>query len=36
MIREIITLIGWPVFIYVTYRLCIWAIKKYDAKEQHQ
>lgn len=34
MIKEILTLILWPVYIYVSYKLCVWALKKYDAKQE--
>lgn len=36
MIYEILTLIGWPIFIYVSYKLCVWAVFKYEEKEATQ
>lgn len=36
MLYEIITFLMWPVFIYVSYKLCAWALKKYDAKQKPQ
>lgn len=33
MITQIITFLIWPVFIYVSYKLCAWTLKKYDAKQ---
>lgn len=30
---EIITTIAWPVFIYLSYKLCVWAVKKYEKLE---
>ncbi|WP_262507998.1 hypothetical protein [Williamwhitmania taraxaci] len=30
---EIITLISWPVVIYVSYRLAVWAVLKFEASE---
>lgn len=29
-ISEIIQLVSWPILIYVSYRLCLWAIKKFE------
>ena len=34
MIYEIVTFLMWPVFIYVSLKLCEWAMKKYDAKQK--
>jgi len=31
---EIVTLISWPVMIYISYRLAVWAVLKFDASEQ--
>lgn len=34
MLYEIITFIMWPIFIYVSLKLCEWALKKYEAKQK--
>ena len=30
---EILMFIAWPMFIYLCYKACSWAIKKYDKKQ---
>jgi len=35
-IVEIITLVSWPVLIYVSYRLAVWAVMKFEASEQEK
>ncbi len=31
-IKEILTYLGWPFFIYLTYKLSLWAIRIYEKK----
>ena len=31
-LKEIFTYLGWPVMIYLTYKLSVWAIKIYERK----
>ena len=33
-INEILWLASWPVIIYVAYRICFWAIKRYEKKQE--
>ena len=35
-IVEIITLVSWPVLIYVSYRLAVWAVMKFEVSEQEK
>lgn len=33
MTKQILMLIGWAVLIYVTYRLSVWAVRRYERSE---
>ncbi len=33
-IVEIITLVSWPVLIYVSYRLAVWAVMKFESEQE--
>lgn len=32
MITQIIWLVSWPIVMFVTYKLVLWALKKFDQK----
>lgn len=33
-LKEILWLISWPVFIFITYRIVLYALRKIEAKDQ--
>lgn len=33
-INEILWLASWPAIIYVAYKICFWAIKRYENKQE--
>lgn len=33
-LKEILTYLGWPVMLFVTYKIVVWAIKFYEKKYQ--
>lgn len=33
--KEILQFIGWPVMIYISYKLSVWAIKYYEKKYKY-
>lgn len=35
-INEILWFLGWPVLIYITYRLSVWAVKFWEKKHPEQ
>ena len=36
MTKQILMLIGWVVLIYVTYRLSVWVVRKYERSEPEE
>ena len=35
-LKEIISYLSWPVMIYLTYKITVWAIKIYERKYQEE